>query len=219
MAHLKRLAAPTTWAIKRKGIVFITRQSPRTKSEFSIPMSVALRDLLKIADTAAEVRKILRERQVRVNGNAQTGMKFPLTLFDIVEIPAIGKSYAVTYTELGKLTLAEGHKANYRLLRVEKKTKVSGGKLQLNLFDGTNVLAPKDEYKVGDVVKLSVPENKIVGKLTPSEGAKALVIRGSHRGQVAGITSLDFNKTPKEVKLKNEEGEFLTRFDYIHLVE
>lgn len=219
MTHLKRLVAPKTWPIKRKGIVFITRQYPRVKTEFAIPLSIALRDMLKVVDTESEAKKILRERKVRVNGKVRMDKKFPLALFDVLEIHDIGKKYHVSFTKLGRLTLEEAKKADHRLLRIEGKTKVAGGKLQLNLFDGTNILAAKDEYKVGDAVKVSLSDNKILGKITPDKGAKALVIKGSHRGAIAEIKSLNLEKSPKEVTLKNEDGEFMTRFNYIHLIE
>ncbi len=219
MAHLKRLVAPKTWPTKRKGKVFAVRPHPRVVTDLAVPVSIVLRDMLKVVDTMAEARKILRERNVKVNGKVRTDIKFPVALFDVVEIPSISKKYLVTFTRLGKLALEEGDIGNYRLLRIEGKTKVSGGKTQLNLFDGTNILAEKDAYKIGDVLKLSVPENKVLGKISPSSGAKALVIRGSHRGEVAAIESLNLEKSPKEVTLKNESGSFLTRFDYIHLSE
>ena len=219
MAHLKRLVAPKTWGIKRKGIVFVTRQNPRAKSEFTVPMTVVLRDMLRVVNNESEARKVLRERKIMVNGKVRLDRKFPVALFDIVEIPSIGKKYQVTFTKLGRLTLAEVHKAAHRLLRIDGKTKISGGKTQLNLFDGTNVLVPKDEYKVGDFVKVSIPDNKVSGKISAAEGSKILVIGGSHRGEVANIQSLHLGKTPKEVRLKNEAGEFLTRFNYIHLIE
>ncbi len=219
MAHLKRLVAPKTWPIARKKTVFVTQPNPRVKAEFGIPLSMLLKDLLKVAKTNREVLRILRERQVLVNGKVQTQGKFPAGLFDVIEIPKLGKSYIVMFDRLGKLTLNEVKKPSHRLLRIENKTMISGGKLQLNLFGGTNVLAEKGEYKVGDAVKVSFPENKPTGTVTVDKGSKVLVIGGAHRGETATVKELDVKKTPKEVILKGDEGEFRTRFGNIHLIE
>ena len=62
MAHLKRLVAPKTWPIKRKGAIFVTRQNSRAKSSYSMPLAVVLRDLLKVAEKSREVKRMLQTR-------------------------------------------------------------------------------------------------------------------------------------------------------------
>lgn len=219
MAHLKRLVAPRSWPIQRKKTVFITRPYPRAKLEYSLPLSIILRDMLKTADTIREVRRILSEKNVLVNGVVRTNLRFAVTIMDILEIKKIGKYYRVTFDRLGRVKLEETDKPAYRLARVENKTKIKSGKIQLNLLDGTNVIADKEEYKTGDVVKLSIPDNKLTGKITPKEGANALVIGGAHRGESAKVKALELSKNPKEVILQNQGGEFRTRLNSIHLIE
>ncbi len=219
MAHLKRLVAPKTWPIKRKGIVFITKQYPRTKTAYSIPLLLVLRDLLGVAQKSREVQRILQAQKILVNGKVRTEPKFPVALFDVVDIPSIGKTYHVTFNRLGKISLEEVHKPKYRLARVESKTKVKGGKTQINLFDGTNILAEKNDYKIGDVIKLSIPDNKAIGKISLDKGAHVFVIGGAHIGESAKVKSLELNKIPKEVVLESEAGEFRTRFENIFVME
>lgn len=219
MAHLKRLVAPKTWPIKRKETVFVTHQYPRAKTERSLPLSIILRDLLKVGNTTKEIRRILREKQLLVNGKVETNHRFAAAILDIIEIPKIGKTYLVTFNKLGKICLAEIKKPSYRVLRIEGKTKQAGGKAQLNLFNGANVLAEKDDYKVGDAVKISIPEGKLTGKISPAEGTKVLVVGGAHIGETATIKSLMLSKKPKEVMLANEAGEFRTIFENIHIIE
>src|SRR3989344_2204224 len=217
MAHLKRLVAPKTWPIVRKESVFVTKPYPRARLEYSIPLSILLRDIMKLGDTTHEIRKILNEGNVKINGKVRRDLKFPATILDVVEIEKLGKVYRVGFNKLGKIALEETSNTKHRLARVENKTKVTGGKIQLNLLDGTNVLADKDEYKTGDVVKLTVPENKVSGKISPHTGANVLVIGGKHIGETAKIKSLHLEKAPKEVVLQGEAGEFRTRFANVHL--
>ena len=45
--------------------------------------------------------------------------------------------------------------AKWKLHRIENKTIVKGKKVQLNLHDGRNIIVGKDEYKSGDVLKIT----------------------------------------------------------------
>ncbi|HIJ98864.1 TPA: 30S ribosomal protein S4e [archaeon] len=218
MAHLKRLVAPKTWPIKRKKMVFVTKQYPRARAVYSIPLSIVLRDLLGVAQKAREVSRILRERNVLVNGKVRTDSKFPVVIFDVIDIPSIEKTYSLSLNNFGKLSVKEAHKPKHRLARIESKTIVKKGKTQLNLFDGSNILVEKDDFSVGEVLKLSIPANKVIGKISAKEGADVFVIGGTHSGESARIKSLEFGKIPKEVVLENEAGEFRTRFKNIFVV-
>jgi len=67
--HLSRLNAPTSWSIKRKVIKFTTRPSGGAHSlRESIPLSIVVTQLLKYARTRKEVKKILNEGKIFVNG-------------------------------------------------------------------------------------------------------------------------------------------------------
>jgi len=56
--HLKRLAAPTAWYIRRKEYKWAVRPSPGPHSmKTSIPLLYIVRDYLGYAKTAREARK------------------------------------------------------------------------------------------------------------------------------------------------------------------
>lgn len=60
--HLKRLFAPKTWDIKRRGIKFIAKPIPGAhKISMSLPLNVILRDILKYANTNKEVKLMLEK--------------------------------------------------------------------------------------------------------------------------------------------------------------
>ena len=59
--HLSRLAMPKTWKVKRKGIKWVTRPLPGAHSlKQGMPISVLLRDVLKLARTTKEVKKLFK---------------------------------------------------------------------------------------------------------------------------------------------------------------
>ncbi len=60
------------------------------------------------------------------------------------------------------------------------------GRVQLNLMNGYNIIVPKDNYKVGDTIELSLPEMTVKGKKELKKGGKALLFRGKHPG-VKGV--------------------------------
>ncbi|HHO57214.1 MAG TPA: 30S ribosomal protein S4e, partial [Thermoplasmatales archaeon] len=84
------------------------------------------------------------------------------------------------------------------------KTMVKGGKIQLNLHDGRNILVEEDTYKTGDVLKISLPEQEILDVIPLEAGNLAMITGGSHRGEIAEIEGVEItrNPMPNVVKLK-----------------
>ena len=60
------------------------------------------------------------------------------------------KAYRILISPKNKLYAKETKQANIRIARIEDKTILKGGKIQLNMADGTNILLKKDAYKTGD---------------------------------------------------------------------
>ena len=104
--HLKRLNAPKRWKIKRKGLKFVTKQMPGPhKMDRSIPLNIVIRDLLKYANTAREVKNILNNKTVLINGVRRKEPKFPVGLFDVMEIKDTGEYFRVVLDKKGKIVL------------------------------------------------------------------------------------------------------------------
>ncbi len=180
---MKRLTAPRSWPIKRKTNAWVTKPSPGPHAiEGSMPAVVVMRDLLQLCATATEARQIINEKQILVNGNVVRNGKFPIGVMDIISIPKTNTSYRMVINRRGKLTLVkvqEG-KNNWKLSRIEDKTTVTGGKTQLNLHDGTNILIDGGNFKTGDVLKIEVPSRKILETYKLAKGSVALIMSGSH---------------------------------------
>ena len=189
--HLKRLAVPKSWPIKKKAHVWTTKQSAGAHAiENSMPALTVLRDLLGICDTAKEAKRIIGNREVLVDGKPLRSYKTPVGLMDVLTIPKMDESYRMVLSSKGKLTLVKVDKAeaDWKLCRIENKTVVAGGKIQLNLHDGRNIILDKNEYKTGDVLKVAFDGQKILECFPMEAGATVLVSEGNHAGNIETIT-------------------------------
>ena len=183
--HLKRLAAPKTWNILRKTSKFIVRPFPSGVGFlYSMPLSVWLIEVLKIANDRRDVFYLLKEKKVLVNQKNVFTKKYPVGLFDVISLPELGKSYRVVLNRRVKLTAIEipESEANLKVLKLINKTLVKGGKVQLNFNDGTNILANDDlaSTKPGDSFVYDLAQKKIVEHIPLEKDALVYILSGAH---------------------------------------
>ena len=207
MAHLKRITVPRTWPVERKTKKWAVRPSLGPHSiEESVPLLIVIRDYLGYADTARGAKNIISSRKVLVDGVVRTDIKFPCGLMDVISIPSAGEHFRVLIDGRGIIRLVpiSPEEAKWKLCRIENKTTLKGGKIQLNLHDGRNIIADGD-YKTGDVLKISVPEQEILEVLPFDKGMKAIITGGKHVGESSEIDGKEITRSskPNIVKLKD----------------
>jgi small subunit ribosomal protein S4e len=189
-AHLQRIAAPKSWVINRKAKKYVERPRPSGHSmSHSIPLTVVIRDLLKFAKTSKEVKYILQQGSVMVNGRKETRMKRAVGLMDIIEFAGLGKAYCVILDKAGKISLAEQKDKQGLLGRISGKTTLKGARMQLNLSGGMNLIAAKDLYKTGDSILIG-PNGEIKDHFPIEKGALAYLVGGKHVGSVVSIDDI-----------------------------
>jgi len=224
--HLKRLNAPDSWHIAKKTTKFITKTAPGPHNANAMPIAVWLRDHMGFARNLKEVKQILNQNDVIINGRPCRDAKMGIGIFDIISLPKINKFYRILRDKNGRHVSIEidAEAAKTRLCKVKNKTIVAGGKVQLNMRDGANLLAD-NTYKAGDSIVLSLESDtrfKIVDHFPFTVGNMAMVIGGRHSGKVARI--VDIVKMPGSVpnKIILEDDATKTRFDtispYIYMV-
>jgi small subunit ribosomal protein S4e len=206
--HLKRHAAPKTWRIKRKDNTFITRPHPGAHSlNRGVSMNLLLK-MLGYAKTSKEAKRVLQMKEVLVDGKKVIEPKQIIGLMDLINIPSIKKVYRIILGKDGKITTMESN-PNDSLIKPCKitcKTVMKKGKVQLNLFDGKNIIVEKDSYKVGDTVILEFPKNTIKQHIKLEKGAYILLTAGKHIADQGVIEEIQGTK----VIYKNSENEMLT---------
>jgi len=218
--HLKRVAAPRSWPITRKTSKWVAKPAPGPHSEeYGMPLIVVLRDLLHVADKAKEIKQVLHEGKVLVDGKVRKDHHFPVGLFDVISIPDIKANYRVMIGDDAKFKIVPVSDANAKLLKIVNKTTVAGGKTQLNFHDGTTMLAD-NSYHTKDSIILSVPEKKIAQHLTYAVGSTVFVTGGKHAGTVGKIKEIRIIKstTPNRVSISTPAGDFDTVEKYVVVV-
>jgi small subunit ribosomal protein S4e len=217
--HLKRLNAPRTLQLHRKEKTWTVKSSPGPHSlEKSIPLGLVIRDYLNLADTLKETKKIISNSEILVDGIKRKSYKFPCGFMDVISIPKIKKDYRVLFNRRGKLTLLpiSSEEATWKLCRIENKTIVKGKQIQLNLHDGNNKIVKKDEYKTGDVLKLSFKDKKIDDTFKFEKGTISMITGGNHIGEVANIVDIEiiYSSIPNLIKMKGKT-DFSTYQKYV----
>jgi small subunit ribosomal protein S4e len=154
-----------------------------------------------------------------VDGVVRRDYKFPVGLFDVVKIPKLEKSYRVLFDEKGRFVVKEIEDDDRKLFKITNKTIVKGGKVQLNLFDGTNILAT-NEYSTKDSILLKIPEKQILDHLKFEEGALIMIVGGTHAGEIGKVKSYKVVKGSGSnlVTVETSKGEITTVEDYVFVV-
>jgi small subunit ribosomal protein S4e len=211
---MKRLTAPRSWKVTRKTSKWIVRPSPGPHPiEEALPLAVILRDMLHHCDTYQEARQIIGGRNILADGRIVTDPKFPLGLMDILSIPKTKEHFRILKDRRGKMVLQRigAEEAKWKLVRIENKKVIPGGKTQLNLHDGRNILIEKNEYKTGDVLKIELPGQKIMASFPEAAGSLALLTGGHHVGELATIAGFEEKKNPMPNLVKFKEGFYTIR--------
>ena len=204
--HLKKYFAPKSWKITRKDTTYIAKPSPGThKIEHSLPLSVILRDVLKYATTKREARHILNKKNVLVDNIARADHRFPVGLFDVLSFKEIDENFRVVLDKKGKIAIIKIGKDESKIkpYKIIGKKKI-GGKVQLNLSGGKNILADEDKYKVGDAILLDLEKNnKIQDAIQLKKDALVYLTGGKHIGQTGKVQQI----MGKRIFYKAEDGE------------
>lgn len=199
--HLKRLAAPWFYPVLRKEYKWVVKPSPGPHSlENSLPLLLVVRDVLKIVSTAREAAKLIASGVIKIDGVVRRDPKYPVGFMDVLEITSSSEIYRMVpyHVAYMKPHLIDPGEAGIKPLRIENKTTVKGGHIQLNLYGGYNVLvrvsdprrAEEDVYSTMDTVVVGIPEKAIRDHIRFSEGTLAIIVGGRNVGRVGRISKI-----------------------------
>ena len=230
---LKRKPAPRFWPIHRKEFTWVVKPTSGPHSlEKCMPLALMLRDTLRLAETRKEAKTIVSQGRVYVDGNIRMKDDFPIGLMDVISIPDIGKSFCVLPSYKG-LILREisSEDAKFKLCRIEDKTVVRDGQVQLHLHDGSNILVkiadPKnpqeDVYDTLDTVKISLPEKQILEHIEMKEKDFAIITGGKNIGNSGKAVEIEKAEGKKRrntlVTVENEKGNrFQTTLKFVFAI-
>ena len=217
--HQKRIASPTSWPITRKTHYWVVgaNAGPHSK-ETGIPLLVVVRDILKLANNAREAKTIINEGSVSVDGVTRKDYKFIVGLFDIVSIPATNEYYRLLLDNRKRFKLYKEDASATKLCRINNKTVLRKGQIQLNLHDGTNIIA-SNEYKTFDTVILGLKNRDIVKHIAYKPGNLAMIVGGEHSGEIGKIKQIrKVRGSGTNMVAISNERDFETIEDYVYVI-
>jgi|SRR3989344_4772115 len=179
--HQKRQQMSKRLPLPRKGTKYVVRAA--SHHNMAVPVLIAVRDMLNLAESAREVKLMIHNKKLKINGRQVRDMHESITLFGQLEAD---KPYCLTLLTTGKFAFKELKKPEDKLLKVTNKRLVSGGKIQLNLYDGTNIITSDKTIAINDSLYLD-EKNKVKKHLAFEKGKNVFIIKGKHQGTTAKV--------------------------------
>jgi len=180
---------PRSWPLPRKTTIWVTRPSPGGHSlERCMPVNLIVRDVLGRAQSAREVRFIVHNELIKVDGRVCKDTRRGVGLMDVLSLG--DEHFRCMLDANGRLRYVKisAEEASWKLVRIEGKTTLKGGKTQLNFHDGRNMIVdnPK-EFNTGDSIKLSLPDQEVLEHIKFEDGVRCYLIGGTHVGETASM--------------------------------
>lgn len=231
--HLKRKPAPVVWAIERKKYPWVGKPSagPHKIAE-CITLTLSLRDILKLAKTAKEAKTIVSQGKVYADGRIRRDEAYPAGLMDIIAIPEGNMFYRVLPSPKGLILhpIAK-EEANFKLCRIEDKTTIKNGHIQLGLHDGTNLLIRaadaknpvEDAYDTLGTLKIGLQEMNVLDYAKLVKDAPILTVGGKNVGRYGKIVEIEERTGQKRreqlVTVEDKNGNrFQTTINFVFVV-
>jgi len=153
-----------------------------------MPVNLIVRDVLGRAQSAREVRFIVHNELIKVDGRVCKDTRRGVGLMDVLSLG--DEHFRCMLDANGRLRYVKisAEEASWKLVRVEGKTTLKGGNTQLNFHDGRNMLVddPK-EFNTGDSIKLSLPDQEVLEHIKFEDGVRCYLIGGTHVGEMASM--------------------------------
>ena len=205
--HMKRLAMPRSWPLPRKTSIWVTKAAPGAHAlELCMPIVVVIRDILGYAKSTREVRHILHNNLVSIDGRVCKDSRRGVGFMDVLTLGE--ENYRCIVDQKGILRYRKISKkeAKTKVCRINGKTTIKGGKTQLHLHDGRNILTDDaGEYNTGDSLVLALPSQEIKEHIRFSDGIKCYLTGGAHVGEFAEVSEYIVKRSsmPNEVQFAN----------------
>jgi len=197
------------------------RQGPH-KSKESLPIACFLRNRLRYAVTLQEVKYILKNRDVKVDGRIRTDHKYPTGFMDVVEIEKTGENFRIIYDAKGRFTVHRitATEAKYKLCKVRDKQTCKRMVPHLYTTDGRTIRYPDPIIKINDTIQLDLTTGKIQDVIPFDIGNLCMVTGGRNTGRIGVIVSKEKHPGSFDiVHVKDANGHaFATRQGYVFII-
>ncbi|KAI9205491.1 ribosomal family S4e [Polychytrium aggregatum] len=189
--HLKRLNAPKHWMLDKLTGTWAPRPSAGPhKLRECLPLIVFLRNRLKYALTHKEVKSIVMQRLIKVDGKVRTDITYPAGFMDVISIEKTGEHFRLVFDTKGRYTIHRitAEEAKYKLGKIKRVEVGAKGIPFAVTHDGRTFRYPDPLIKVNDTVKIDLESNKIVDFVKFEVGNIAYITGGHNMGRIGTIT-------------------------------
>merc|ERR1712227_211362 len=221
--HLKRLNAPSHWMLDKLTGVYAPKpsQGPHKQRE-CLPLIIFLRNRLHYALTGDEVKKILMQRLVKVDGKVRTDVNFPAGFMDVITIEKTDENFRLIYDVKGRFAIHRitPEEARYKLCRVVRTGVAQKGVPYLVTHDARTIRYPNPDIKVNDSVILDIESGTITEHVKFDSGNLCMIPGGHNLGRVGVIASRDRHQGSFDiVHVKDATGAtFATRLSNVFII-
>jgi len=214
--HLKRLAVPQTWNIKRKTSKFVVRPYGYLKS--AMPLAIILGEVFQVTKSRSETKKILQNGKVKLDGKVVRDDKLPAGLMSIVTVANLG-DFRMLLNKRGSLQLKklDSKESKIKPCKIISKTVLKGNKLQIGFHDGRTLLSNSKDYKLNDTVIFTLPDFTQKIHLKLEKNAKIYLTGGSNVGNLGTVENISNSitvKIGKNVVESSKENIFVVGNDF-----
>ena len=171
--------SPTFWKIERKNKRFVTKTSPGPhNSKFSIPLTVLIRDILKLTKTYSETKIVIREGGIKIDGRIK---KDPSnSIYRLVP----SKQF------LTPIIISEKEKTS-KLCKIMNKKTLDKDNFQYSLHDGRTIkLNSSTNIPVGSTLKIELPSQKVEKIIEMKPNNLVVLTGGQNKGLIGMIKDI-----------------------------
>ncbi|KJE89592.1 40S ribosomal protein S4 [Capsaspora owczarzaki ATCC 30864] len=221
--HLKRLAAPKHWMLDKLTGTWAPRPSTGPhKLRECLPLIVFLRNRLKYALTHQEVKFILAQRLVKVDGRVRTDITYPAGFMDVISIEKSNEVFRLLYDVKGRFAVHRitAEEAKYKLCKVRQVSTGAKGVPLLVTHDARTIRYPDPLIGANDSVQVELETGRIIDFVKFETGNLVMITAGRNIGRVGVIVSRERHEGGFDiVHVKDSLGHsFATRIGNVFVI-
>jgi len=203
--HIKRKTIKNFWPVQRTGTKWMAVPSHNQRT--AIPLITAARDILKVVKNKKELKMILNENKISINGKVVKETNYPLSLFDVLSFPSAGKYYRIVMkNKRFDFTEITEKEANCRIYRVIGKIQLGKNLTQVNFECGRNILT-NEKIKTGEFALIDLAKNKITKIIELKKDTEVIATAGKHTGKSGKVKEIVKEGDNLVALIKTKEGE------------
>ena len=190
---VKRQSAPSFWKVRRKHGQFVVRARPGPHPKnICYPLGILIRDVLRVAHSMDEVKRLLNDGKVSVDGVVRRNIGWPVGLMDVIELIPLSQAFRLVPKNRNLLVpvlLSKQTEKSLKILRVTLRKTIKGKKTQYGFHDGKTLIA-NEQYSVGDSCLLDLSKKEIKSYMKLDKGSVVLVTKGENAGAIGKIEEI-----------------------------